>query len=421
MMKKGWKEFKFTNFVEINPKIKLNKEELYDFVEMADVNPNYRHVYSKQKKLVKGGSKFESGDILFARITPCLEHGKITQFVSNSKKPAFGSTEFYVFREKQGVSNQGFIYYLSRSELIRKPAEKSMVGASGRQRAQIDAIKDITITAPNLTEQQKIATILSNYDNLIENNTKRIKLLEKIAKLIYDEWFVKFKFPGHEKIKLVDSELGKIPERWEVGNFEDLTEITSSKRIYSREYVENGVQFYRSREIIQKFNHDTIKTKLFISKEKYEKIKEKFGVPKKGDILITSVGTLGIPYLVSNDDQFYFKDGNLIWLKDIYKNYSTYIYYWLISDDGKQSLLSTSIGTSQAAFTITNLKKIKIIKPLTPMLIEFEKIVGTIRKNIELIEIKNQNLSRTRDLLLPRLITGKVDVSELDIQVEVEA
>lgn len=84
-----------------------------------------------------------------------------------------------------------------------------MVGASGRQRANLETIKNIEIDPPELPLQQKIASILSNYDNLIENNTKRIQLLEKIAKLIYDEWFVKFKFPGHEKVKFVDSELGR--------------------------------------------------------------------------------------------------------------------------------------------------------------------------------------------------------------------
>ena len=209
-------QMKFGDFVETNPRIKLEKNQQYDFVEMADVDPNRKYVYSPRKRIAKGGSKFEYGDILFARITPCLEHGKIALFKSENKKPAFGSTEFFVFREKKGVSDKDYVYYLSKTDIIRKPAEKSMVGASGRQRANLDAIKEIEFNALELPIQKKIATILTNYDDLIENNLQRIKFLEKIAKLIYDEWFIKFKFPGNKTVKLIDSETGKIPEDWNI-------------------------------------------------------------------------------------------------------------------------------------------------------------------------------------------------------------
>ena len=194
-------EMRFGEFVETNPKIKLEKGKDYDFVEMADIEPSRKYVYSNKKRTAKGGSKFRSGDVLFARITPCLEHGKIALFKSENLDPAFGSTEFYIFREKEGISDKDYIYYISKTDIIRKPAEKSMVGASGRQRANIDSIKDVKFDFPDVLEQRKIASILTKYDDLIENNVRRINVLEKISELIYQEWFSKFKFPGHEKVK----------------------------------------------------------------------------------------------------------------------------------------------------------------------------------------------------------------------------
>ena len=94
----------------------------------------------------------------------------------------------------------------------------------------------------------------------------------------------------------------------------DLVGISSSKRIYAKEYLDYGIPFYRSKEIIEKHKGNEISTELYISEERYNELRERFGVPNEGDILLTSVGTLGVPYLV-RDEEFYFKDGNLTWFK----------------------------------------------------------------------------------------------------------
>src|SRR5690606_10520769 len=106
------------------------------------------------------------------------------------------------------------VFYLATSELLRRAAEKSMSGASGRQRADLAAIDNLDVPAPLLPNQRRIASILSAYDDLIENNTRRIAILEEMARRIYEEWFVRFRFPGHEQVKMVESELGVIPEGW---------------------------------------------------------------------------------------------------------------------------------------------------------------------------------------------------------------
>ncbi len=207
----------FSELVEINPRVKIDKERKYPFVEMSVVKPNRRYVQANQHRVFKGGgTKFQHGDVLFARITPCLENGKIVQYQNSGKQDAFGSTEFFVFREIPGVSDAGFVYYLAKSDVLRKPAEKSMSGTSGRQRADLESIINIEVPSPPLPTQHKIAAILSAYDDLIENNLRRIKILEEMAQNLYREWFVKFRFPGHQNTRLVDSPLGKIPAGWEV-------------------------------------------------------------------------------------------------------------------------------------------------------------------------------------------------------------
>lgn len=153
-------------------------------------------------------------------------------------------------------------------------------------------------------------------------------------------------------------------EDWEKVQMKDICNITSSKRIYRSEYKEKGIPFYRSKEIIKKFNNKTISDNLYISKERYNEISQKYDVPKEGEILLTSVGTLGIPYLIKENEEFYFKDGNLTWFKDFEETVSSeYIYYWLQSNLAKRQIKAITIGSTQQALTITALNKLDIKLP----------------------------------------------------------
>jgi type I restriction enzyme S subunit len=377
---------KLSEFVETNPKIKLDKGEEYEFVEMADVTPGKRHVYSQRKRKLKGGgSKFQSGDVLFARITPCLEHGKIAQFKSNSEKTAFGSTEFFVFRKKEGVSNQDYVFYISLTDTIRKPAEKSMVGASGRQRAKLETVRNIEFNAPELPEQQKIASILSKYDDLIENNTKRIQLLEKIAKLIYDEWFVKFRFPGHEKVKMVNSELGKIPEGWVVMKLQDCIELAYGKGLKQSDRKEGNFLVYGSSGVVGKHNE--------------------FLVEGPG-IIVGRKGNVGSVFWTFHDfypiDTVYYVKSEIL----LYYVYYNFLNQHFLNNDAAVPGLSR-----KQAYLLPFLKPDDITLAL------FEKQIEPTFKEIERLNRKNSILAKTRDLLLPKLISGQVDVSDLDIKV----
>lgn len=166
---------------------------------------------------------------------------------------------------------------------------------------------------------------------------------------------------------------------------DSLCEITSSKRIFYSEYTESGIPFFRSKEVIDLFNKNNIATELFISEDRYNEIKTKFGVPEKDDMLLTSVGTIGIPYLVKSSDKFYFKDGNLTWFRKYNHNLiePLYLYYWVISSVGKQTLTLLSMGAAQPALTISRLKNLNLNLPTTSVQQKIASILSTYDTLIE--------------------------------------
>jgi type I restriction enzyme S subunit len=156
--------------------------------------------------------------------------------------------------------------------------------------------------------------------------------------------------------------------------------------------------------------HNTGRTnsELFISEEKFNEIEEKFGAPREGDILMTSVGTLGVTYRVRNDDKFYFKDGNLTWFKDFKLLPSSIIYLWLNSAIGQEQLASVTIGSTQEALTIVGLKSISLKVPPGNKLEIYKKEFESVLNKIEFNQNQIRTLTQLRDTLLPKLMSGEV-------------
>lgn len=187
---------------------------------------------------------------------------------------------------------------------------------------------------------------------------------------------------------------------WETIKLGDCCEITSSKRIFYSEYTDHGVPFYRSKEIIECSQGQSISEPLYITNQRYNEIKDKFGVPVAGDMLLTSVGTIGIPYIVKETDEFYFKDGNLTWFRNFTnKLCAQYLYYWVTSKEGTGVLNNTTIGSSQKALTISALKNIEITVPpienqrrIADILFAYDDLIENNRKQIKLLEEAAQRL-----------------------------
>ena len=187
-------------------------------------------------------------------------------------------------------------------------------------------------------------------------------------------------------------------KEWKEYKIGDLCKITSSRRIFAIEYKDFGVPFYRGKEIIEKQKGNKISTELFISQERYDEIKAKHGVPQKGDMLLTSVGTLGIPYVVQ-DEVFYFKDGNLTWFSDFNNLDSRFLYYWFLSPIGKDNIDSKAIGSTQKALTIDTLSRFEISLPPLEEQKKIANILGTIDDKIEINRRINDNLEQQAQAL----------------------
>ena len=187
---------------------------------------------------------------------------------------------------------------------------------------------------------------------------------------------------------------------WKKVKLGDYCEITSSKRIFLSEYTDTGILFCRSKEIIEMSENNEISEPLYISETKYKEIKERFGVPQVGDLLLTSVGTIGVPYVVKDNDCFYFKDGNLTWFRHFKQNVdSTFVYYWIKSSEGYGVLNNTTIGSSQKALTISALKRLEI--PCPPIAIQhsiattlsrYDALIENYHRQIKLLEEAAQRL-----------------------------
>ncbi len=241
-----WKEITFPEAVLINPKVDLKKGVEYPFVEMKAIEPTWKNVSESEiREFKNGGSRFLPNDTLLARITPCLENGKTARFAPSLKyagKPGFGSTEFIVIRGREGVTDNDFAYYLSQYPEFREYAIAQMTGSSGRQRVPVNSLNSFSFLLPPLNEQKAIANILGSLDDKIELNRRINETLEAIARAIFKSWFVDFdpvraKAEGRDTglpdeiadlfpDSFTDSELGKIPEGWEVVSFGSLIQKT---------------------------------------------------------------------------------------------------------------------------------------------------------------------------------------------------
>ena len=188
--------------------------------------------------------------------------------------------------------------------------------------------------------------------------------------------------------------------KWKRLTIGDHCTVTSSKRFHISDRSSHGVPFYCSKEIIQMFNGEQVDETDYISEDAYEQIKKRYGIPKEGDLLITTRGTLGIPYLYKRNDRFYFADGNLTWLKDFDDELSAeYLYYWLQSYTGKKKIEAIAKGTAQKAVPISAIQDLIIEAPnvhhqleIIDKILPYDRLIKNNRLQIKLLEEAAQRL-----------------------------
>lgn len=189
-MRSEWTKKKLSDIADFNPRETIKKGAVAKKISMDVLRPFYRDVPYYTEECFSGGTKFRNGDTIMARITPCLENGKTAHVsILNDGEVGFGSTEYIVFRAKEGIANKDYLYYLVCSPEVREPAIKSMVGSSGRQRVQTDVVKNLEIDVPPLVDQEKIGSFLKSFDDKIALNDRINKNLEQQAQAIFDNMF----------------------------------------------------------------------------------------------------------------------------------------------------------------------------------------------------------------------------------------
>jgi len=386
-----WKTYKLGDFVEINPRVPLKQGNEYSFVEMKDLDATFKYVSPSVRRELKGGSKFQNGDTLFARITPCLENGKICQVRNLENNVGFGSTEFLVFRGKENVSDNDFVYYLSRSEFVKNNAIQMMTGTSGRQRVEKSALEQLEISVPDLPTQRQIAQILTSLDDKIELNLQMNQTLEAMAQAIFKEWFVNFNFPGFDG-ELVDG----LPKGWRKGNLGEEFKLIMGQSPPGTSYNENGegMVFYQGRT---DFGFRFPTNRLYTT--------EPIRIAKPLDTLVSVRAPVGD---INMANEICCVGRGLSSVRHKSNAYS-FTYYMMKSLEPVFNGFEGE-GTVFGSINKSNFESIEILIPSEDIISEFETVINPIDDKILENTKQIQSLTQTRDTLLPKLMSGQLAI-----------
>lgn len=312
-----------------------------------------------------------------------------------SDKPFFCiDTAFYI-DNIDSQYNMKFLYYYIK--LLHLESYNNDAAVPGLNRNLAEKLK---ISCPDLQTQNRIADILSAYDDLIENNNKRIKLLEQMAENLYKEWFVRFRFPGYENAEFENG----IPKGWTIKRMQEFCYVTDGTH-NSPKSVDIGIPLITGKYISNGFIDFNISYN--ISSSEHESIKKRSGL-KSGDIIFSNIGTVGNCCIIDYDREFSVK--NVIIFKPKTMVETSYLYYWLTSSIMQEIFSTQTNGASQQFVGLNFMRRYKLFVPSNDVLENFAKKIVPIINQKKLLHKINLKLIEQRDLLLPRLMSGKFEV-----------
>lgn len=401
-----WKEVTLGDFMQCNPKRAIKKGQKARKITMDLLIPHSKTIRNWNYEPYSGGAKFQNGDTIMARITPCLENGKHA-FVSILDKGeiAYGSTEYFVFCGKEEVSDNDFVYYLTKTPLFRDTAIKSMVGSSGRQRAQMDVLENLKMLVPkDISDQRRIASILSSLDRKIELNNKINADLEEMAQAIFKNWFVDFE--PFKDGKFVDSELGMIPEGWKVGSLGDMGTIVCGKTPSKANSIYYGgdIPFIKIPDMHGNVFVESSEDRL-TEEGSLSQIKKL--IPPYS-LMVSCIATVG---LVSINTKPSHTNQQINTVIPHNKSALFYLYQHIKNNEGFLKNMGRG-GTTTLNVNTKSFSNIRLLIPSEIALEQFHGIVEGLFKKIEQNLHESRTLSLLRDTLLPRLMSGELEVPE---------
>lgn len=388
-MKCNWTTKKLSEIAYINPRESLGKGVVAKKVPMDKLQPFCRDIPEFVLEEYKGGTKFRNGDTIMARITPCLENGKIAKVsVLSDGEVGFGSTEYIVFRAIDGVSDADFLYYLICSPLVRNPAIKSMVGSSGRQRVQTDVVANLDVELPPIEEQRKIGGLLKAIDDKIELNNVINNNLEQQAQALYENIFC-----IHSDIDTKHISLSDLME-YAGGSQPPASEFVFSERDGYIRFVQ--IRDYDTDSHIT-YIPDSPKNKLC---EEHDIMIARYGA-SLGRICFGINGAYNVALAKVFPKKSFFREFLRCYL-------SSRTFYEGINNKGGRS--------AQAGFNQSDINSFEIDFPVDETIVKnFECTVAPMFEQRLQLKKENQHLASLRDTLLPKLMSGELDVSNVEI------
>lgn len=427
-----WQPRRVGETFRVNPTRDIPRGRVTPFIPMEALPENERAPRRVDQRAFTGsGARFQNGDTLIARITPCLENGK-TAFIAGLPEGvvAHGSTEFIVVAGRSGESDDLFAYYLARSPDFRRYAIGQMEGTSGRQRVPTVAVENFTTRLPLLSEQRAIAHVLGALDDKIELNRRMNETLEAITLTIFKSWFVDFdpvraKASGESPESIChrlgltpdcldlfpqrladDSELGEIPEGWDVKRLDKITSYLS--RGISPKYIVGGGVLVVNQKCVRDGRVDLSKARRHDPAQR--NIADRF--LEVGDVLVnsTGVGTLGRVAQVLGIQEPTIVDSHVTVVR-ANSDLVSWNYLGVALQRRQAEIEALGEGsTGQTELSRARLAALPVLLPPKPLRDHFDEVVLGLRFQTKRNDEQNLTIASVRDTLLPKLISGELRV-----------
>jgi type I restriction enzyme S subunit len=376
-----WKEYRFSDFVDINPTVPMKGTSLYSFVEMKDLQESSKFCFPSSERRPSSGARFQDGDTLFARITPCLENGKICKVKGLKNGIGFGSTEFLVFRGKDNISDNEFVFYLSRWDEVRGYAESHFEGTSGRQRVPKSCFDNLFLNLPPLPEQQAIAEVLSSLDDKIDLLHRQNKTLEQLAETLFSE------------------KLRVNIEKWEEKGLDNIATFLNGLpcQKYPPKDNELGLPVIKIKEMKNGITESTDRASENIPKDY---------IVNDGDILFSWSGSIEIVLWFGGKgvlNQHLFKVTSNLFPQWFY-------YFWIKFHIENFRDIAEDKATTMGHIQRHHLSEAKVLIPSNKELKTMDNVISPLFQKIKSNTRQIRTLTQLRDTLLPKLMAGEIRV-----------
>ena len=394
-MTSEWRTIRVADFIGFNPRLSLKKGAIATKVAMDKLKPFTKKIPETEKAEFNGGAKFCNGDTVMARITPCLENGK-TAYVDmlDDGEIGFGSTEFIVMRAKTGISDPQFVYYTAINPVFRNVAIKSMVGSSGRQRVQQSVLEELELSVPDLDEQRRIGDFLARIDEKIALNDRINDNLEQQAQSYFQELFVDNADP-----------------EWAIGTISDLGTVvggSTPSKAKPEHYTESGIAWITPKDL-------SINKSKFVSHGENDITElglknSSAAIMPEGTVLFSSRAPIGYIAIAAGEVTTNQGFKSVVPKPEIG---TPFVYFFL--KNTLPVIEGMASGSTFKEVSGSTMKNVPAVIPDAETLAKFSDFCAPIFAQQRILEEQNQSLATLRDNLLPKLMSGEIDVSTVQL------